>query len=168
MSRLMLPLAVFGLLVCSVVSAKEKETESKGLQVGEKLDAFYVTKVAGADDDGVEKGQRLCYRCKYGSRPMVLVFARDTGGNVGELVKEINAAVKANEEADLKGLVTLLGEDDAKLKESAVKVSESNGGSLIPVVVATDHVTGPSSYKIDEKAAVTVVLASEGEVVMSR
>ena len=99
---------------------------------------------------------------------MVMVFARDTGGNVGELVKEINAAVKANQEADLKGLVTLLGEDDATLKETAAKVSASTGASMIPVVVASDHVTGPSNYKIDEKAAVTVVLANESSVVMAR
>lgn len=175
MSRLMLPLAVFGLLVCSVVSAKEpaKKAEkgakaAKGLKAGDSLGAFYVTKVAGAEEDGVEKGQQLCYRCKYQSRPMVLVFARDTGGKVTDLVKEIDAAVAANQEADLKGLVTLLGEDTSALKETAEKVAETSGAKNIPVVIAADNVSGPSNYKLDDKAAVTVVIATESKVVAAR
>jgi hypothetical protein len=163
MTRLMMPLAVFGLLVCLVVTADEPAAD--GLKCGDSIGAFYVTKVAGAEDDGVEQGEQLCYRCKYGSRPMVMVFARETGGKVNQLVKEIDAAVKANEDAELKGLVTLMGEDVAALKQSAAKFAKKSGATQIPVVVAKDNVTGPSNYKIDGKAAVTVVVAKEGGVV---
>ena len=170
MSRLMLPLAVFGLLVCSVVSAEEqtKKIAAKGLKAGDSIGAFYVTKVAGAEDDGVEQGEQLCYRCKYGSRPMVMVFARDTGGKLNDLVKEIDAAVKANEDAELKGFVTLMGEDAAALKETAAKVAKTSGATSVPVVIAKDNVTGPSNYKIDENAAITVVLANDSKVVAAR
>ena len=166
MSRLMMPLAVFGLLVCSVASAKEPA--AKGLKAGDSIGAFYVTKVAGAEDDGVEKGEQLCYRCRYGSRPMVMVFARDTGGKLNDLVKEIDSAVQANEDAELKGLVTLLGEDASALKDTAAKVAKTSGAKHIPVVVAKDNVSGPSNYKLDDKAAVTVVVASESKVVMAK
>jgi hypothetical protein len=165
MSRLMMPLAVFGLVVCSMVSAKEPATEC--LEAGDGIGAFYVTKVAGAEDDGVNKGQELCYRCKYGSRPMVMVFARDTGGKVNQLVKRIDAAVQANEEAELKGLVTLLGDDASALQDTATKVVKKSGAKSIPVVIAKDTVGGPSSYKIDENAAVTVVLANNSKVIAS-
>ncbi|WP_182864755.1 hypothetical protein [Stieleria mannarensis] len=171
MSRLMLPLAVFGLLVCSVVSAEEsakKKKAAKGLKAGDAIGAFYVTKVCGAEDDGVEQGEKLCYRCKYGSRPMVMVFARDTGGKLNELVKEIDAAVKANEDAKLKGFVTLMGKDADALKDVATKVAETSGATAVPVVIANDHETGPSNYKIDEKAAVTVVIANDSKVVAAR
>ncbi|MFN5949118.1 MAG: hypothetical protein ACK43N_11540, partial [Pirellulaceae bacterium] len=52
-------------------SAKEP---AKGLQSGDALGAFTVQKVGGATEDGVEVGESLCYRCKFQSRPMVLVF----------------------------------------------------------------------------------------------
>ncbi|KAA5541037.1 hypothetical protein FYK55_19255 [Roseiconus nitratireducens] len=163
MSRLMMPLTVFGLLLGFAVSASAATTE--GLEQGDPIGAFYVTKVAGAEDDGVEQGEQLCYRCKYGSRPMVMVFARDTGDNVQKLVKEIDSAVTANQEAELKGLLTLLGDDAAKLKESAAKVAKTSNAKNVPVVVAKDNVTGPASYKINEKAAVTVVVANDSQVV---
>ncbi|QDV40970.1 hypothetical protein Enr13x_08080 [Stieleria neptunia] len=170
MSRLMLPLAVFGLLVCSVVSAEEqtKKKAAKGLKAGDAIGAFHVTKVCGAEDDGVEQGERLCYRCRYQSRPMVMVFARDTGGKLNDLVKEIDAAVKANEDAQLRGFVTLMGEDAAALKDVATKVVETSGATSVPVVIAEDHVTGPSNYKLDENAAITVVLANDSKVVAAR
>ena len=167
MSRLMMPLAVFGLLLGSVVSAKEKESGEACLQAGDAIGAFYVTKVAGADDDGVEAGEQLCYRCRYGSSPMVMVFARDTGGKVNKLVKEIDVAVQANEDARLKSFVTLLGEDASALKKTAAKFAKKTGSKKVPVTVAKDNVTGPSNYKISDKAAVTVVVANNSQVVAS-
>lgn len=166
MSRLMMPLAVFGLLVCSVVSAKGPASEC--LEAGDGIAPFYVTKVAGAENDGVEQGEELCYRCKYGSRPMVMVFARDTSGKLNQLVKRIDAAVQANEEAQLKGLVTLLGDDVSTLKDRAAKVAKKSGAKLVPVVVAKDNKSGPSSYKIDKDAAITVVLANNSKVVATK
>ncbi len=163
MSRLMMPLAVFGLLLCSVVSADEPATDS--LKAGDSLGAFHVTKLCGADDDGIEKGQQLCYRCKYQSRPMVLIFARETGGKLTELVKEIDSAVAANEDAELKGLVTLLGEDTSALKATAEKVAQKTGAKKIPFVLSVDNVSGPSNYKLDDASAVTVVVAANSKVV---
>lgn len=165
MSRLMMPLAVFGLLLGSVASAKENAEQC--LQTGDSIGAFYVTKVAGAEDDGVEAGEQLCYRCRYGSRPMVMVFARDTGGKLNSLVKEIDSAVQGNEEAELKSFVTLMGEDASKLKNTAAKFAKKTGAKNIPVVVAKDNVTGPSNYKISDKAAVTIVVANNSQVVAS-
>lgn len=164
MSRLMMPLAVFGLLLGSVASAKEN---AECLKAGDGIGPFYVTKVAGDESDGVEPGDQLCYRCKYGSRPMVMVFARDTGGKVNDLVKEIDSAVQKNEEAQLKSFVTLLGKDASKLKQKAAKFAKKSGTKKVPVVVAKDNVTGPPSYKLSDKAAVTVVVANDSEVVAS-
>ncbi|MEL6109663.1 MAG: hypothetical protein AAFU85_26945, partial [Planctomycetota bacterium] len=117
MSRLMMSFAVLGLLIGSVNAA-----DSECLKEGDAIGAFYVTKVAGAEQDGVEKGTELCYRCRYGSRPMVMVFARKSGGKVTDLVKELDAAIADNEGEELKGLLTLMGEDASALKETAVKV----------------------------------------------
>ena len=162
MSRLMLPLVVLGLMVGSVSAA-----DTECLKEGDSIGAFYVTKVAGAEDDGVEKGEQLCYRCRYGSSPMVMVFARKTAGKVNQLVKELDAAISENESEGLKGLVTLMGEDASALKETAAKVAKKTGAKKIPMVVAKDNVSGPSNYKIGADAAVTVIVAKKGSVVAS-
>ena len=165
MKYLMMVALVAAMFVPAMANAEEIKS---GLQAGERIGAFYVTKVAGADEDGVEQGEQLCYRCRYGSRPMVMVFARDTGGKLNDLVKEIDSAVEANQEAELKGLVTLLGEDASALKETAAKVVKTSGAKMVPVTVAKDNVAGPGNYKIDPNAAVTIVVANESKVVMAK
>jgi len=145
--------------------AADAATEECCLEEGSSISPFYVTKVAGAEDDGVEVGEPLCYRCRYGSRPMVMVFSRKTGGQMPKFVKELNAAVKANEENQLKGLVTLIGNDADELKEQGVKFAKQAGAVHVPVVVAKDTETGPASYKIPESADVTVVVANDSQVV---
>jgi len=159
------PLAAFSLI--GSATADEAATND-GLQEGGPLGVFHVTKVAGAVDDAVEPGETLCYRCRYGSRPMVLVFARDTGGRVPELLKAMDKTVAENEEAKLKGLLTLLGEDSAALKEDAGKIAAKADVKLIPVVVAKETKTGPLNYKLSGDAEVTIVLARDSQVVSTR
>ena len=65
--------AVAMVLVTAAVASAEV---TSGPQVGERVGAFTVTKVTGNPDDGVEDGKKLCYRCKMGQRPVVMVFAR--------------------------------------------------------------------------------------------
>ena len=150
---------VFGVLP---VSAAEVED---GLKQGDAIGAFYVTKAGGAVDDGVEEGEELCYRCRYGSRPMVIVFARDTSGKVSELIKEIDTAVTANEESQLKGLLTLLGKDADALMAQATQLADKASVKQVAVVVAKETQTGPTNYKISADAAVTVVIANDSQVV---
>ena len=132
---------------------------------GDAVGVFYVTKVAGAEDDGVQPGEDLCYRCRYGSCPMVMVFARRTGGRFTGLVKQIDAAVSANQEFRLKGLVTLLGESSSELKEAAIQVAEETAVTHVPVVIAKEFKTGPLNYKLPSDAAITVVVAKDSQVV---
>jgi hypothetical protein len=161
----MLTLAVSMSLSLIATAGADDSTTQDGLQEGDPIGVFYVTKVAGAIDDEVEPGETLCYRCRYGSRPMVMVFARDTGGNVPDLLKAIEKSVGENEEAKLKGIMTLIGDDAAALKDDAGKIAERVEAKLVPVVVAKETKTGPLSYRISEDADVTIVLAKDSQVV---
>ena len=96
---------------------------------------------------------------------MVLVFARDTGGKVPELLKAIDKTVGEHEESKLKGLLTLLGDDSATLKEDAGKIAAKTDAKRIPVAVAKEHKTGPLNYRLSDEAEVTVVLAQDSQVV---
>ena len=135
------------------------------LKTGDAVGVFYVTKVAGADDDGVKPGEDLCYRCRYGSSPMVMVFARRIGGRVPELVKRIDAAVSTHKESRLKGLITLMGENSSELRDAAGHVAEEAAVRNVPVTVAKEFKTGPLNYKLPSDAAVTVVVAKDSQVV---
>jgi hypothetical protein len=149
-------LAIAGLAVAN--DAKEN-----CLKAGDSISPFYVTKVAGPEDN-VKTGQTLCYRCKYGSSPMVMVFARETGGNVTELVKQLDAAVAQNQDAKLRSFVTLIGGEVASLTKTAEKMAKTTGTKNVPITVAEDNENGPSTYKIDPKAEVVIVVAKNSQV----
>lgn len=143
---------------------KPAQTRSS-LRQGDSVGVFYVTKVAGADDDGVRPGEQLCYRCRYGSSPMVMVFARRTGGRVTELVKRIDRAVFSNRKRRLKGLVTMMGDSSSAVKAAAGEVAAAAKVEHVPVVVAKEVKTGPLNYKLPADADVTVVVAKDSQVV---
>jgi len=165
MSRLFLGSVLTAALLAGVAIAAEPA--ASGLKQGDPIGAFYVTKVGGAPDDGVKSGQELCYRCKYGQRPMVMVFTRKGGEKVTQLVTELDKAVAAKADAQLRGFVTVMGEDESSLKASAEQIAKSSGSKMVPVAVATDSENGPANYRLDPSAEVTVIVASDGQVVAS-
>ncbi|GAA5510863.1 hypothetical protein [Novipirellula caenicola] len=164
------------LLICSVLlfaaslsnAFAADASRDGGLKQGDPIGVFYVTKIAGAEEDGVDVEQEICYRCRYGSRPMVIVFARQTDGKLAKLVQKLDAAVAENEASHLSSFVTLLGEDAGKLKDSANELAKETAAKHIPFVVAKESETGPLNYRLSAEAPVTIVVASDSQVVSAR
>jgi hypothetical protein len=123
-----------------------------GLESGQPIPAFDVTKCAGPDD-GV----------KIGTRPMVMVFARTPGEQVVNLAKGLDKAVVANEAKQFKAFVNLLGSDKEALEASAKDLG-TKGAPNVPVVVPVEFENGPDNYGINPKADVTVLVAKNGKV----
>ncbi|MCX7419534.1 MAG: hypothetical protein NT013_08355 [Planctomycetia bacterium] len=123
-----------------------------GLQPGDAPPPYTVKDITGPSE-----GKSLCYRCKFGGRPVVNIFAREMTPEVVALVKKIDGVVGENGEKKMAAFVTLLTEnpdkDEAKLKEVAKKEGLKN----IPLTVF-DGIAGPEDYKIAEKADVTVMM----------
>ena len=145
-----------------------EEAASKGLksgpQDGEPIGAFYVTKVAGAAEDGVDEGQNLCYRCKNGSRPQVIIFTRSTDAKVKRLVSALDKAATENESSQLRVFVNVLGEDKEEISDAAKKLAAASKAKNVPFVVPNEFENGPDNYGINSKAAVTILLASDSTV----
>lgn len=135
-----------------------------GLCKGDSIAPFYVTKIAGAEDDGVDVGEALCYRCRYGSSPMVMVFARGTGEKMTELVKSLDSAVAKHQDSKLKGLVTVYGGEADTLKEAATTLASASASKMVPIVVPSKAGENFAAYKLTEGADVTIVIASGGQV----
>ncbi len=146
----------------STVSAAELKS---GPQVDEEVPAFYVTKVAGNPTDGVEVGKSLCYRCKLGKRPVVMVFSRKADENLATLVKELDKVVADNTEKKAASFLNMLGGDADSQKAAAEKFITETGTKNIAVVVPNDNETGPTNYNISPDAEVTVLIYKDAKVV---
>lgn len=157
--RKCLSLAVAVLLAGGLAVAAELQS---GLAKGDFVAAFDVL-----DCSGPSKGDTLCYRCKYGNRPVVSIFTRELTPEVTELTKKIDETVGKNADAKMAGFVVLLSDDAKaaapKLEEAAKKNSIKN----LPLT-AFDGKTGPKSYKISDDAQVTVMMWVDSEVKVSK
>lgn len=148
------------LLVGSVVAAEFQS----GLQKDQKIGPFYVTKVAGPED-GVKNGDNLCYRCKYGAKPQVMVFARTADDKLASLVKKLDDAVAKNSDVQLKAFVNILADTKDAADASAKSFASKNTSANVPVVVPNEFANGPDNYGLNPKADLTIIIANRGTVV---
>jgi hypothetical protein len=153
--------AVAAMAFAGVARAEELKS---GLQPGEGIGAFDVEKCGGAADDGVKVGQKLCYRCKLGARPMVMVFSRKADDKLAKLVAALDKTVTDKADTKLAAFVSLIGDDAAELKAAAQKFEKTHKAGKIALVVPEDQPNGPEGYKISKDADVTVIIAKEGKV----
>lgn len=135
-----------------------------GPQPGDGVGAFHVKKVAGAKEDGVKTGAELCYRCKLGDRPVVMVFARTPDEKLAGLLKALDKQVGKHKEEKLSSFVNLIGKDEKKLGSAGEKLAEEAELENVAVVVPVDQPNGPEDYKINPEADLTVLIYREGKV----
>ena len=137
---------------------------TSGPQVGDSVGAFIVTKVTGNPDDGVDEGKTLCYRCKMGARPVVMVFARSADEKLAKLLKKIEEEVEEHQAEKLTSFVNMIGTDADSLKKAAADFVAKHGLKRIAFVVPDDAKDGPPDLKIAPDAEVTVICYKGGKV----
>ena len=150
-------------ILCTAAAVATAEVTS-GPQVGDSIGAFTVTKVAGNPDDGVADGKSLCYRCKMGARPVVMVFARTADEKLAKLVKQIEEEVEEHQAEKLTSFVNMIGTDADSLKKAAGEFVKKHDIKRVAFVVPDDVKNGPPEFKIAPDADVTVVCYREGQV----
>ena len=143
------------------------ELVESGLSEG-YLPPFHVTKVAGATQDGVDEGEKLCYRCRNGSKPQVVVFTRSKDEQVTELLKRLDAAMETHEEDQLRVFVNVLAQDRTAAVNTAKQLVSDSAIQNIPVVVPADVSNGPQAYQLNPEAEVTVTFSVDGNVTASQ
>jgi hypothetical protein len=159
-------LAIAAVLVCGSTLAMAAEVTS-GLKAGEPIGPFNVTKLAGAESDGVKVGNNLCYRCKNGSRPQVMVFTRSADSKVVALVNKLDEHVSKNSDKQLRVFVNYLGDSKDAASEGAKKLAADSKAANVPFVVPNEFENGPEDYGLNAKAEITVMVANEGKVTQS-
>ncbi|WP_157605168.1 hypothetical protein [Schlesneria paludicola] len=123
-----------------------------GPEVGTEVTTFYVRAVTGP-----HSGKSVCYVCRNGNRPVVMVLLRELGPDVARLLKQLNATVDRHRADGLRCFVVLLG--DANQKDFARLQTLAFDEKLeIPLTLAAETLAGSALKSISEEAAVTVVL----------
>lgn len=129
-----------------------------GLKPGDSPGAFNVQ-----DCTGPKKGESLCYRCRYGGRPVVSIFARKVDDNLTDLIKRVDKKVGENEEKKMAAFVVLLTDDPDRDEATLKQIAEQNKIRNVPLTIF-DGTAGPPGYKISEDADVTVLMWVKHEV----
>jgi len=155
MRKYMGVLAAALLLPAALIAADKVES---GLKVGESVGAFNVRDITGP-----AKGETLCYRCRYGSRPTVTVFTRELNDDVKALVKKIDAKVGDNKDKKMAAFVVVLTTDPDKVEPKLTEFAKKDGVKNTPLTVIEGE-AGPEGYKISKDAEVTVMMWVEGKV----
>ena len=150
--------------VLSLASWSVAADVKSGLKVGEDVGPFDVTKLAGAESDGVKVGQQLCYRCKNSARPQVMIFTRSSDEKVVAFVKKIDAALEKNSDKQLRAFVNYLGESKDSAADAAKKLASTTKATNVPFVVPNEFENGPEDYGLNSKAEVTILVAKDGKV----
>lgn len=149
-------------LLAAVAIVRAADIKS-GLEPGAGIGAFQVVKVAGPED-GVSIGQELCYRCKYGARPMVMVFTRKTDEQLAALTRSLDEAVAKNSDKKLAAFINVMADSRDAADAAAKKFASTANAKNVPIVVPVEFENGPANYGINPKADVTVLIATGSKV----
>ena len=139
------------------VSAEEVKS---GVQSGSPIGAFFVEKIAGADEDGVTVGKNLCYRCKNGGRPQVVIFTRSADPQVINLIDRLDTEIAKNSKKQLRAFVNYLGDDKRSATKGAKVLAEKTKAKNVPFVLPNEFENGPDNYGLNADAEVTIIMAS--------
>lgn len=138
-------------------TAQAADVES-GLQVGDFPGAFNVKDVTGPNS-----GNKLCYRCQYGARPVVSIFARKYDQKVADLVKQIDGVVGKNKDQKMAAFVVVLTDDPDAQEPKLQKAAKRDKLQHTPLTVF-DGEAGPPEYKVSENADLTVMMWVDSDV----
>ena len=111
---------------------------------------------------GPDAGQQVCLVCKNGANPVAMIFARNVSAPLTALIKKIDAATAAHQDAEMGSFVVFLN-DDPSLPAALKGLADKEG--IKQTVLATFAPAGPPSYHVAADAAVTVVLYTHHKVV---
>ena len=101
---------------------------------------------------GPKAGKTYCQVCDYGPRPVAIVFARKFDALAG-LVKPLEAKVAELEDKGLRAFVSRLGDADV----DDIRKLAGDTKTKLPLTISVNR-DGPPDYKLNNEAAVTVVV----------
>lgn len=131
------------------------EKLKSGLSVGEKVSTFYVRAITGP-----LKNRSVCYVCRNGDRPVVMLFIRQITPELKRLLKSIDAEVDGRRAAGLRSFGVFLARDSKELLPQVQTLAFDEKIEL-PLTIAAAPSDGSAAGTIHPDAAVTIILYRE-------
>jgi hypothetical protein len=124
-------------------------TVTSGPQPGDRVPgAFEPLNVTGPD-----AGQKSCLYCRYGTRPVVMIFAHEPTPQLLGLLRKLDAAAQ---KYDSLGVGVVFCNDAQDLSARLAAAAKQN--NLSHMILATYAPGGPPRYKLAPDADITVLL----------
>lgn len=145
----------------------EKEDEARpnssrsadGPAVGEEVPSFYSRVVTGP-----LMNRSVCYVCRNGRRPVVMVFLRTLDAKIEPLLKDVDRRVDRHRADGLRSFGTYLSKDPSEAV-SAVQTFSFDHKIVMPLCVASNRIAEADGQKLHEDADVTLILYENRRVV---
>jgi hypothetical protein len=139
--------------------AGPRPTLLSGPKIGSTIHQFFVRAVTGP-----HRNRSVCYVCRYGSRPVVMVLIQKSDPKIATLLKAIDAIVDDNRISGLRSFGVLVTDESAR----AVPILQTmafDDKIRMPLTAATTAIAGASCHNLHEDAATTVILYRDQQAV---
>jgi len=139
--------------------AADLQAVTTGSRKGDYVPTFYSRVVTGP-----LMNKSVCYVCRNGSRPVVMVVMRATGPKVGLLLRNIERIVDRRRAAGVRCVGVMISKNPAK-SVSQVQTFAFNTKLEMPLTVATEAVALPDCLNISDSSVATVLMYENRTVV---
>lgn len=145
-------LAAWSLCVGSGAAAEGPRPLQSGRPVGDPVPTFYVRAVTGP-----LQNRSVCYVCRNGARPVVMVLLRNVDREVPKLLRALDREIDRHRADGLRGFVVLL-EDDLRKAVPVLQTMAFDHDLQLPLTTAPVAIETAACQNVHPDAAVTVVL----------
>lgn len=155
---------LIGVSTChtSVFAQETDQTNNaskSGLQTGEAVPFFYSRVVTGP-----LMNRSVCFVCRNGNRPVVMLLMRNLKPELVPLMKSIDKLVNGNRAVGLRSFGVMIA-DEPFNAVSTVQTFAFNSKIKLPLTVATDAIANASCQRLHDDAQLTVLLYRNRKVV---
>ena len=131
-----------------LTAAENTEPLVSGMPENELVRSFKIEDVTGPF-----KGENLCYPCKYGSKPVIALFFRETSEELATLLKEVDSLIQKFENKKLRAFGILITAEPEKDKQTLIELAEKQQLKNLPLTTFYG-IDGPSYYRISQEAEI--------------
>ncbi len=151
-------LALLGVFLASAVHA-EGVTPMEAISAGDEIPSFYVRAVTGP-----QAGKSVCYVCRNGDRPVVLVLLKELGPDTAALLKDLDRSVNRHRADGLRCFAVFL--TDTPQKDSARLQTLAFDEKIdVPLTLAGEAATQGSSVAVPVGATISVITYHDRRIV---
>lgn len=133
-------------------SPTERPLSESGPKAGTTIHPFFVRAVTGP-----HRNRSVCYVCRYGARPVVMVLIQKVDPKIGDLLTSIDKVIDENRVRGLRGFGVLVTDESSRAVPILQTIAFDEKVHM-PLTAATTAIAGASSHNLHRDAATTIIL----------